>query len=208
MSKYTTELRNVIRTYGIDTVKSWFSSYKLTDYLTDEEIDVIEERGTWSKERLAEKIINRYFMREIGQETPTLFSFYAKNEMETIMEEYLPLIYSASIKYDPLVNVDYTETFNRTNNNTTNTSGLDVNSDTPQGEISKENILAGTYASNTSANENSGSSNDRENYTRNIKGNSGVTASAQAMVKQYRENIRAIDKEIIDRLNVLFMGIY
>ena len=37
-----------------------------------------------------------------------------------IMEKKLPLIYSASIEYDPLVNVDYSETFTRAINNTLN----------------------------------------------------------------------------------------
>ena len=140
------------------------------------------------------------------------------------MEEYLPLIYSASIYYDPLVNVDYTETFTRSANtngssnssSSSSSSGLVVGSNTPQGQISKAGILAGDYASSTSANENTGSISDtsqsagttQEAYSKNVKGNSGVSATAQKMVLQYRENIRALDKEIIDKLNILFMGLY
>ena len=144
--------------------------------------------------------------------------------MQELMEEYLPLIYSASIQYDPLINVDYTETFNRnadntgesnsTSNNTS--SGLVVGSNTPQGQISKEGILQGNYASSTSANENEANitdkttteGNTKENYTKQVKGNSGVSATAQKMVLQYRENIIAIDRKIIKELNVLFMGLY
>ena len=132
------------------------------------------------------------------------------------MEEYLPLIYSASIEYDPLVNVDYTETFSRTANvestGESNSSGLGVLSDTPQGQISKSAILQGSYASSTNANENevssSSGSDTTEDYTKHMKGNSGVSATAQKMIEQYRNNIRAIDKEIIEKLEPLFMGLY
>lgn len=228
MSKYTIELRSLKMLYGEDTVKSWFKDYNIEDYLTAEEIAVISERGTWSKDRLANKIYNHYFMREIGFETPALFRLYVKNRMNEVMEEYLPLIYSASIEYDPLVNVDYSETFEQTDNSTTSGSssstsnssgsGLTINSDTPQGEISKANILAGNYASSTAGTENNnevtdeteseGESNAEREYTKHVQGNSGVSATAQKMIEQYRDNIRAIDREIIDHLNDLFMGIY
>ena len=220
MSKYTTELRFICENYGRDTVESWFKDYNLSDYLTPGEIGTIMNTNIWSQNRLARKIVDHYYMREIGFETPALFKHYAKVYMQEIMERKLPLIYSSSIKYDPLVNVDYTETFDRTasgeasSNSTNSGSGLAVNSDTPQGEINKENILNGSYATSTGAsestsniNDNSNSSNE-ENYIKKVKGNSGVSATAQKMVEQYRQNIIAIDEEIIKELNKLFMGLY
>ena len=45
-------------------------------------------------------------------------------------------------------------------------------------------------------------------YTKRVKGNSGVSATAQRMVQQFRDNIRAIDYEIITELEDLFMIIY
>ena len=226
--------------FSKDDVIGWFENYELTDFLTTSEIAVINERGTWSKHKLATKIVNHYSMREIGFETMGLFRDRATNLMNELMEEYLPLIYSASIEYDPLVNVDYTEEFSHTSaNNTTGSntttsqvattnsntsSGLDVSSDTPQGQISKTSILAGAYASSTNANENTSSdttnsssngsssltNNEQlaENSTKSVKGNSGVSATAQKMIQQYRDNIRAIDREIINKCNELFMGIY
>ena len=216
MSKYTYELRNVIELYNRETVEGWFKDYELTDFLTQDEIDVINERGTWSKDKLASKIVDHYFMREIGFETPALFKHYVKVSMKEIMERKLPLIYSASLNYDPLVNVDYTETFNRNINNTSestdNSSGLTVNSTTPQGEIDKEEILKGKYASSTQAGESENASsttgNSEEGSTKHVKGNSGVSATAQKMIEQYRNNIIAIDGDIIYELNDLFMGLY
>ena len=204
MSKYTIEVRHICDLVTRPVVESWFKDYELSDYLTPEEISVIEERGTWSKDKLAKKIVDFYFMREIGDETIGLFELHAKTRMNLIMESKLPLIYSAAIKYDPLVNVDFTETLNRNTNDSSN--GLTINSDTPQGQINKNEILEGKYATNTQGGESTNASN--ESSTRHMKGNSGVSATAQRMVQQYRDNIRAIDYEIIQELNILFMGLY
>ena len=235
MSKYTMELRKLFTpiTYKnpIFTraeVEAWFKDYDLDDYLTTEQQAVITETGLWTKDKLAKKIVDHYYMREIGFETIGLFIHYAKTTMNELMEEYLPLIYSNAIQYDPLVNVDYTESFNRnaqtgnvgssSSSSSSSGSALGVNSDTPQGQITKANILAGSYATSTSATENENSvsnetdtqsnSNSLENYTKRVKGNSGVSATAQKMIEQYRNNIRAIDREIIEKLDILFMGLY
>lgn len=220
MARYTIELRNVIMIFGEATVKSWFSDYDLSDYLTDDEIAVITERGTWSKEKLAQAIIDHYYMYEIGYETPALFRHQAKVFMRELMEEKAPLIYSAAISYDPLVNVDYTESYTGSSSGGSNSSstatgsGLTVNSDTPQGQISKTNILNGSYASSTGANETSNSVTDQssntgsQTYTKRMKGNSGVSATAQKMIQQYRENIIMINRDIIKDVGSLFMTIY
>jgi hypothetical protein len=227
MAKYTLELRELFEPirfnpplYTRSEVESWFKDYELSDYLTTEQISVIENNNMWTKDKLAKKIVDHYYMRELGFETPALFKHYAKVTMQEIMERYLPLIYSANINYDPLVNVDYTETFNRsadsTNSGTSNsnTSGLTVNSDTPQKQINKSEILSGKYASSTGANEvadetnTSSSGETNEEYTKRVKGNSGVSATAQKMVEQFRENIVNVDSDIIKELNTLFMGLY
>ena len=224
MARYSIELRNLIDLVGEAEVKSWFTDYELSDYLTPEEIAVVEQRGTWNKDKLAQLIVDHYYIYEIGFETPALFKHQAKVAMREIMEEKAPLIYSAAIKYDPLVNVDFTESFDRTStsnsqsfsNSITGTSGLSVNSDTPQGNINKNDILSGAYASSTGANETESSISDNSNntgngaeqYTKRVKGNSGVSATAQRMVAQYRENIIMINRDIIKDIESLFMGIY
>lgn len=235
MSKYTMELRELFEPikfnppiYSRSEVEGFFKDYDLSEFLTEEQIKVINNAGIWNKDRLAKRIVNHFYMREIGQETIGLFIHYAKVEMNEIMEEYLPLIYSASIHYEPLINVDYTETFTRTanvdntgnstSNSTNTTESIGINSDTPQGRVSKQGILSGQYCTATAGtqaentidnktNTTSGSE-SQEDYTKRIRGNSGVSATAQKMIEQYRDNIRAINKEIIDRLEPLFMGLY
>lgn len=224
MAKYTYELREVISTFGEDEVKSWFMDYDLSDFLTDDEIAVIESKGVWSKEQLADRIITHFKMREIGTDAIGSWKLYIKDLLHETMETYAPIIYSTSIKFDPLVNVDFTESFERTSQNeslsnstsTNSASGLTVNSDTPMGQIDKNEILKGKYATSTGANETENNINDSssstgtgtEKYTKTTKGNSGVSATAQALIKQYRDVIRAVNTEIVYQLEPLFMGIY
>ena len=217
VNNYTMTLYEIINNFFTrEEVEGWFKDYELSDYLTTEQIQTITNNGLWSKDKLAKKIVDHFLTEEIGFETMGLFRQKVKITMQEIMESKLPLIYSRAIEYDPLVNVDFTETMQRSVTNegesSSNSSGLAVNSDTPQGQISKANILAGNYASSTSASEGeaTGSSSNEmgEEYTKRVKGNSGVSATAQKMVEQFRDNIRAIDYEIIKELEPLFMIIY
>ena len=236
MSKYTYQLRNVILFTSLEEVKSWLTDYNLADYLTSDQLEVVTEAGLFNKDKLADRIINHYYMREIGLETIGLFKLKIKTKLDLLMEKYAPLIYTNSIEYDLLVNEDYTETFNRTtsgtdsntnsstgtNSTTSSGSDLTVSSDTPQGQISKTTILAGQYATNTAASENTGTSttsdsvtnqssgtnSGTETFTRHVKGNHGISATYQAMIKQYRDNIITIYNDIINDLNDLFMGIW
>lgn len=225
MAKYTIELRKIIdNLYSREEVESWFKDYCIENYLRPDQVETILNANIWNKDRLASQIVDHYYMREIGYETVGLFKHYAKVYMREIMERYLPLIYSNSIEYNPLVNVDYTETFTRNisgsgeseSSSSNSASGLSVNSDTPQGEITKANILAGNYASNTGASEtessitdtSSNSNQTEETYSKNVKGNSGVSATSQKMIQQFRENIISINSDIIKELDKLFMGLY
>ena len=232
MAKYTIELRKVCDIYKREEVEKWFKSYELEDYLTPEQIEIITNANIWNKDKLAKKIVDHYFMREIGFETPALFSHYAKVTMQELMEEKLPLIYSSCIKYDPLINVDYTETFEReqegtasnngesNSNSNSNSESLNINNSTPQTRITKQDLETGAYANNVAQSDNNsnindktttkndGSSKSNESYKKQVKGNSGVSATAQKMIEQYRQNIIAIDRDIIQELNILFMGLY
>lgn len=240
MAKYTIELRRLCDIYGRDEVENWFKDYDINNYLTPTQIEQIQKFNVWSKDRLATKIVDHYFMREIGFETPALFKHYAKVKMQEIMERQFPKIYSNFLEYDPLSNVDFTEEYTReikgtgknegitegnsNSNSSNNASGLNVNSDTPQGQISKQQILNGAYASKTNASETTSSINDKtitssnassnsetntiEKFTRHEEGDNGVIITNQRLVKEYREIIVAIDEEIINELNKLFMGLY
>lgn len=115
------------------------------------------------------------------------------------------------------------------NASTSNSSsnGLTINSDTPQGNISKTNILAGNYASSTQGNESqtaiqdttatntSGSVTNQEavtnagteSYSKNKSGYNLKMTKAD-LLANYRKNIFNINEAIIDDLNSLFFALY
>lgn len=218
MAKYTYELREVISTFGEDEVKNWFKQYELSDFLSSDEIAVVEAKNVWNKDKLADRIVEHFFTREIGTDAIGQFIHFVKDRMNEVMEVYAPVIYSASLKFEPLANNNYEETFEGKSGSTStsqtdsNGTGLTIASDTPQGRINKNDILSGTYASNTSANENENSitgntsSDGTEEHTRKVKGATGV--SEAELIRQYRNIIRAINTEIVYELEPLFMGIY
>ena len=231
MADYTIRLKDLFlpdrfgnQYYTREQVESWFSDYNLADYLTPEQILVIENAGMWSKQKLAKKIVDHYYMREIGFETPGLFEHQVKIKMQEIMELELPVIYSNSLEYDPLESVlfDITETRNiegtgtSASESSSSGSGTSISSDTPQTNISKADILSGHYASQTNGSETesevSGTTNSNsettETLTHHEQGNKGVLDSYQKMLVDYRKSLVAVDTRIIEKLNSLFMGIY
>ena len=228
MASYTVELRKLCEIYGREEIENWFKDYELSHYLTPLQIEQIEKFGVWSKDRLAQKIVDHYFMREIGLETPSLFKHYAKVTMQEIMERQLPKIYSNFLEYDPLSNVDFTETYTReiegsnqgnsNSNSSNNSSGYNILNNTPETRITKQQLESGIYASQTNQSDTEtqindetntqSSSNTIEKFTRHEEGDNGVIITNQRLVKEYREIIVAIDEEIINELGKLFMAIY
>ena len=236
MSNYTIQLRKCCDLYGRDTVESWFSSYNLEDFLTTEQINDIQKAGLFTKEKLAKRIVDHFFMREIGYETTGLFRQQILIKMEEIMEEYLPIIYTASLDYDIFADVNYTETYkmtgndkssangqgSNTSNSTSNNNLLSILNDTPQGENKIEDTKSGKYASQINYNDsqisdntsqttssNSNQNIDRsENYEKHVEGNAGISTTSQRMILEYRKTIRAITKEIINLLEPEFISLF
>lgn len=228
MAKYTMELRRIVDIFGRDEVESWFSSYNLADFLTPEQIAQINKYNVWSKEKLASQIVDHYYMREIGFETPALFKHYAKLTMNELMGSYLLKIYTQFLEYDPLSSVDYTEEYTReiegssegsSNSNSQNSAeGFNINNDTPQQKITKQNLDSGIYASSTNQSETSSQIQDETNteassktvekYTHSMKGDNGVIVTNQYLVREFRELATNFNLEIINDLNKLFMGLY
>lgn len=181
---------------------------------------------------MLKKLLTIIICEKFGFETPALFRHYAKLTMNEIMERYLLRIYSKFFEYDPLSSVDYTETYKReitgeaentgksTSSSNSNSSGLNVNSDTPEGQINKQEVLNGKYASSVNASELDSNVNDETNtennatsktietYTHEMKGDNGVIVTNQYLIREFREIIIAVDEEIINELNILFMGLY
>ena len=228
MASYTIELRKICNIYGREEVENWFKSYELSDCLTTEQIEQIEKYNVWTKEKLAKQIVDHYFMREIGFETPALFKHYAKVTMQEIMPRYLLKIYTQFLEYDPLSSVDYTEEYTReiegeaegksTSNSSNSASGMNILNDTPQTNITKQNLENGLYASQVNQSDseseisdetnNSSNSKTTEKYIHTMKGDNGVIVTNQYLVREFRELATSFNEEIIYELSHLFMGIY
>ena len=209
MAQYTLQLRELESLEGREGLKTWFEDYNLEDYLTPAQIQTINDRGVWTKEKLADQIIDHYYTREIGLETPALFKLKLKVALREIMEEKAPLIWSASLNINPLNEFEVTTVSNGSgsSNSSTNTTGLNIHSNTPQGKINKSQILNGDYASSTDGNEGTATSNGSDS-THNDTTSSGRNRSEIMLLREYRENIVMINREIINDLADLFIGIY
>lgn len=209
MAQFTLQLRELESLEGREALKTWFEDYNLEDYLTPVQIQTINDRGVWSKDKLADLIIDHYYMREIGLETPALFKLKLKVAMREIMEEKAPLIWSASLNIDPLNEFEVTTVSDGSgkSNSSTNTSGLNIHSNTPQGKINKAQILNGDYASSTDGNEGTANSTGSDS-SHNESNSKGRNRSEVMLLREYRQNIVMINREIINDLADLFIGIY
>ena len=85
MSKYTFELRELCEPLKFnppimsrEQVENIFKDYELTDYLTIDQINVINNANIWNKDKLAKQIVDHYYMRESGFETIGLFKHNVK----------------------------------------------------------------------------------------------------------------------------------
>jgi len=162
MAKYTTEVRSLHR-QGFD--------FGLKDY------PIFDPAY---REVLNNKILAHYRYCEIGSETPGRFKHHLNTLMGEIMPYYNKLYQSELIEFNPLYNVDYTETSTKTttgesdanatrnssatNENTqtldttTNTTEIDdllnVESDTPGGMLSVGDIKTNTWASKANRQDN------------------------------------------------------
>ena len=79
MAKYTMELRELISTFVEDEVKSWFEQYELSDYLTPEDIAVINQRGL-----CGEPQVQRHHRRPRGARLPRTRPYHGTDGGSTI----------------------------------------------------------------------------------------------------------------------------
>lgn len=91
MANYTIEVRSLL-------AKNYH--FALDDY------PIFEEAH---REELNRKILDHYYFREIGAETPDRFNFYLRRKMNEIMPYYNQLYISEMIKFDPMASDYYAE---------------------------------------------------------------------------------------------------
>lgn len=182
------------------------------------------------KQAFEQKVLDHYRFRQIGQETPGRWLHYFRTRMREIMPYYIQLYESQALMQsidDPFGNVDVTETFEQTRNdsseattnneqvtNTTNDKTRKF-SNTPQGAISNlddymteatlESDVDMTDVNGQTTTQGSESGTIRHTLTR--KGNQGVNTYAHDMT-ELRSTFLNIDLMIIHELNDLFLMVY
>lgn len=169
---------------------------------------------------LNKKILDHYYINEIGYETAELFKHFLNSRMNEIMPYYNEL-YKNQEKMitDALENVDLYETSSRTNTSETNSessSNSDTKNlfqDTPQGQLDFTELESQKWATNFTMNkgdvsdESSSTGENNEEYTRHIHGNNGKKYKLE-LLNDFKNNIMNIDMKVINDLEELFMQIY
>lgn len=217
MAKYTVELGRLIESgfdLGLDKYPIFDEAYRRA---------------------LNNKILRHYWMQEIGFETAELFKRYLNQTLSEIMPYYNQLYTSELLEFNPLYNVDKTETGQTVlngNTDTTNasddsghgkvkTDNTNVFSDTPQGQLTIGNIKGNVYATTASIDDDVNESwteghasstgnvktDDVTDFLRHIVGKEGSTSYSK-LLQEYRDTFLNIDMMIINDLRDLFMQIY
>lgn len=170
MSKYTTEVRFICES------KSGLSESKgfgdVDEILNGSWNKIFTSKVSFFDENyrsvLCKKILKHYYLREIGCETVGIWLLWMNTKLEEIMPYYNKLYESARIEFDPLKDVNYSRTYDKTGSdvgtgsrstegtnsstgestqtNTNTSKTIDKYADTPQGAL--DNVESGRYLTN------------------------------------------------------------
>lgn len=218
MAKYTTELRSLVE-----------NGYPIFDF----DYPIFDKKYRYV---LEQKIINYYYFREIGFETPAKFKHFLKSRLEVIMPYYNQLYKTIDLVNEKNWNVNLDNLITRkqttdtiqsgegemtSNSNSTMTgdgSTDEVFSDTPQARLQgkdyatnmTENKSTSTNKANDSStgrNKQKGTAKTIEEYTEHLLGNGSMRYNADILM-EWRKSFINVDEQIIGELEDLFMGIY
>lgn len=237
MSKYTTEVRWIIEQTtkdeptpipeGAQYPESVYKKLGLADF------PIYDEAYRYT---LTDKIINHYYVREIGFETVALFAWYMKQTMWEVMPYYNRLYTALESITDPM------EEFRRERNEDWNVNTKDdvnnVSNSTVEAEAKNDsrnifqdtpmNLLRNTgypsvegldYATNVTYDNDASTSNSDSNMHSTRNGNKdetggrnilekGHNTSQASLFEEYRKAQINIDLKIIDELAQLFMPLW
>lgn len=170
MSKYTTEVRFICEsTSGLSESKGFGSVDEVLnsswDKIFTSKVSFFDEEY---RSVLCKKILKHYYLREICSEVVGIWKLWMNERLEMIMPYYNKLYESARLEFDPLKDVNYSRTYDKTGSdvgtgsrsteginsgtgestqtNTSKSKTVDKYADTPQGAL--DNVESGTYLTN------------------------------------------------------------
>lgn len=204
MAQYTVEVREI--------VKSGFPLFNFNYPIWENNYRVV----------LEEKIINRYYTREIGFETVGLFQHFLKDRLVAIMPKYNEM-YLAKVEYlkqhaytnkdikTTRLQITDSESEQNANNQSTGSS-KNVRHDTPMNNLGANDEGYATEINRdtdtgTTTGKVDGTAKTVDDVLEHIIGFDGMKY-AYEVYQGVRDNIINIDELIIDELKDLFMGVY
>ena len=209
MATFTTELKNLFSEEDLEVAVSEAANAGLDSY------------PIWDasyRNVLNEKIIGRYWNREIGFETVQMFRFQIRRKMGEIMPYYNKLYASMQLDFDPLSTIDIRtigdnstnskERGTNTANSVVNSGARSVSSITPQTQLSGNGDYADSMTDNNSETANTSSANttgESEQYANLSSHTKGFQGSPADLIVKYRESLINVDLMVLDELSTYFM---
>jgi len=171
------------------------------------------------------RIIDRYFNREIGMETISMFRLAVRRKMNEIMPYYNQLYVSTTIVYEALSTINIAtanDNISAMNSDNTGTSTAEsissadsrsVTSDTPQTMLSGNEDYASAAADANSDSVANSTNQETATQITSSSANSdtlvtGYQGAASDLVMRYRESLINVDLMIIQELEECFMLVW
>ena len=174
---------------------------------------------------LNRKILDHFYMQEIGFETADLFIFHLKRKMNEIMPYYNQLYRSEQLRFDPLNTIDIStlgessndvhqtsESTNTTTSDTTSDSRA-VGSDTPQTQLSGREDYASSIADSHGVTKATGEGVSGDTTTGTGTTSQGNAARGRrgpvgALLADWRASMLNVDMMVVSEIQPLFMGLW
>lgn len=169
-------------------------------------------------------ILRNFFLEEIGRETFQEWKMRLQNWLVINMPYYNKLYKAISTEFDILGDVNISRTHDESSEGKSNatSTGLFGNttkntgkySDTPQGSITNleqdkylTNAQIGVVDANgTNSAQTQGTDTRSGKWTETVKGKQGMQSNS-SMIRDYMEAMKNIDKQLLEDMEVLFMGV-
>jgi len=157
MAIYTIELKELLDNSNVD-INSYMQNYPLYTFkkLFQNDSDFGKnykgEQITNFRDYLNNKIYEHYYFQEIGCETAHRFGFYLERRMKEIMPFFNQHFESIDIEFNPLWNVDLTETYTHNVEDTGNSTMNAIGKTIENGSSKREENLEQNVDSNTTNN--------------------------------------------------------
>lgn len=232
MAKYTLKLRDYVEsfTYG--------KEMSIDERITKAIPELFDFKFPWyaldksGLREFQEMFIKHFYMEEIGSETIGLFKLRLSDVLNTNMSYWSQLYESTKWEINPLINHEFTsETVTKqTSEGTTSHSSVNelkqtqtgkqqtqgLSSDTPQINYAGQDFAnalsradSETEQDATNKGSDTGSANSEATFKDDTKRtDKGFTGSKSREVALWRENIVNINRQIIEKCEPLFMGIF